>query len=191
MSQSKGFRKTKQPNKRAVNDQNEILRSTLESVKGSVQFLGSQVWPMMQKIQGLEKELASVGELLRKKEKQGAIESGDSVMVDFSGVLKETGKPFTGSLGYGNVIALGSGTFLEEFEKGIIGMSIGETKEINVTFSEEYAKKLEGSSAIFTVKVVKAWEKLPQDNDDIINLHKERLKEQEAVNEQTEQSKEA
>ena len=49
---------------------------------------------------------------------------------------------------------MGSGQFIPGFEEQVVGMNIGETKDVNVTFPEDYnAKELAGKAAVFQVKL--------------------------------------
>ena len=79
-------------------------------------------------------------------------QNGDTVNIDFVG--KVDGVKFEGGEAEGFDLTLGSGQFIPGFEDQVVGMSIGETKDINVTFPENYqAEALKGKPAVFTVKV--------------------------------------
>ena len=79
-------------------------------------------------------------------------QNGDTVNIDFVG--KVDGVKFEGGEAEGFDLTLGSGQFIPGFEEQVVGMSIGETKDINVTFPENYqAEALKGKPAVFTVKV--------------------------------------
>lgn len=85
----------------------------------------------------------------------------DTVNIDFAGTMD--GKPFEGGSAEGFDLTLGSGQFIPGFEEGIVGMNIGEAKDIEVTFPEDYqAEELRGKPAIFTVTLHKIMgKKLP------------------------------
>ena len=81
-----------------------------------------------------------------------AVQEGDQVNLDYSG--KTDGVAFDGGTAEGQTLTIGSHTFIEGFEEQLIGMSIGETRDINVTFPEDYhAEELKGKPAVFTVKI--------------------------------------
>ncbi len=64
------------------------------------------------------------------------------------------GVAFEGGTAEKQTLTIGSHTFIEGFEEQLVGMNIGETKDINVTFPKEYhAKELAGAPAVFTVKI--------------------------------------
>ena len=81
-----------------------------------------------------------------------AAQTGDHVTIDFLGKLD--GVPFQGGEGKGYTLHLGSGTFLPDFETGVVGFKVGETRDINVGFPAEYqAPNLAGKTAQFTITV--------------------------------------
>ena len=94
-------------------------------------------------------------------------QSGDITNIDYSGAID--GVKFDGGTAEGQTLVLGSGQFIPGFEEGVVGMNIGETKDIAVTFPENYAPELAGKDAIFTVKLngLKLKE-LPEINDEFI-----------------------
>ncbi|MDD2401455.1 MAG: trigger factor [Clostridia bacterium] len=82
----------------------------------------------------------------------GEATEGDSVSIDFLG--KVDGEPFEGGTGENYALELGSNTFIPGFESQVIGVKVGETKDVLVTFPEEYqAENLAGKDAVFTVTV--------------------------------------
>ncbi len=75
---------------------------------------------------------------------------GDTAKIDFVGTVD--GKPFDGGSADGFDLELGSGQFIPGFEEGVVGMQIGEKKDVPVTFPEDYqAENLRGKPAVFTV----------------------------------------
>jgi len=95
-----------------------------------------------------------------------AVQSGDTANIDYEGTVD--GVPFDGGKGEGHDLTIGSGAFIPGFEDQIIGKSIGETFDVNVTFPEEYhAKELAGKAAVFktTVNSIKE-EQLPEADDE-------------------------
>ena len=82
----------------------------------------------------------------------GAVENGDTAVIDFVG--KKDGEAFDGGSATDYFLAIGSGTFIPGFEEGVIGMEVGETKDIPLTFPENYSSaELAGQDVIFTVTV--------------------------------------
>ena len=83
-------------------------------------------------------------------------EKGDAVVADFVG--KVDGEPFEGGSGEDMQIELGAGRLIPGFEDGLVGATAGETRDVNVTFPDDYpVEKLKGKAATFevTVKAVK------------------------------------
>ena len=95
-----------------------------------------------------------------------AVKDGDMTTIDFEGFVD--GVAFEGGKGENYPLTIGSHSFIDNFEEQIIGMNIGDEKEINVTFPEEYhAEELKGKPAMFKVKVNEIKEKvLPELDDD-------------------------
>lgn len=83
----------------------------------------------------------------------------DTVNIDFAG--KCEGEVFDGGSAKGYDLTLGSGQFIPGFEDQVVGMRVDETKDVNVTFPEDYqAETLKGKPAVFTVTVNKITEKV-------------------------------
>ncbi len=97
-----------------------------------------------------------------------AAENGDTTVIDYSGSVG--GVKFAGGTAEKQNLVLGSGAFIPGFEEQIVGMNIGEEKDINVKFPEDYhAEDLKGKDAVFTVKLHEIKKKeLPELNDDFI-----------------------
>lgn len=95
-----------------------------------------------------------------------AVKKGDFTVIDFEGFVD--GVPFEGGKATDHSLEIGSGQFIPGFEDQLIGAKIGEEKEINVTFPEEYhAEELKGKPAVFKVTVKSIQQKeLPELNDD-------------------------
>ncbi len=86
-----------------------------------------------------------------------AAELEDETTIDFVGSVD--GVEFEGGKGNDYPLVLGSGSFIPGFEDQIVGHSVGETFDVNVTFPEEYqAEDLAGKAAVFktTIKAIKA-----------------------------------
>ena len=81
-----------------------------------------------------------------------AAEMGDTTVIDFEGFCD--GVAFEGGKGTDYALKLGSGSFIPGFEEQIVGKSIDEEFDVNVTFPEEYhAADLAGKPAVFKVKI--------------------------------------
>ncbi len=83
-----------------------------------------------------------------------AAANGDIANIDFEGFVD--GVAFDGGKGENFDLTLGSGQFIPGFEEQVVGMTIGEQKDVNVTFPEDYnAEELAGKAAVFQVKLNK------------------------------------
>ena len=81
-----------------------------------------------------------------------AVREGDTVNIDYEG--KKDGVAFQGGTAQGTDLKIGSGTFIEGFEEGLIGANKGDTKELHLTFPEDYhSADLAGQDVVFTVKI--------------------------------------
>ena len=90
--------------------------------------------------------------------KDGKVESGNIAVIDFEGFKDQ--EAFEGGKGENYSLEIGSNTFIPGFEDQVIGMKVGEEKEINLTFPEDYqAKDLAGVEVVFKVKVNEIKEK--------------------------------
>lgn len=98
-----------------------------------------------------------------------AVKEGDIVNIDYEG--KKDGVAFDGGTAQGYDLTIGSGTFIDGFEDGLIGANIGDTLDLNLTFPENYGSaELAGQDVVFTVKVnsIKE-EKIPELTDELAN----------------------
>lgn len=95
-----------------------------------------------------------------------AVAEGDTVNLDYSGSVD--GVKFAGGTAEDQTLKIGSHTFIPGFEEQMVGMNIGEEKDLNVTFPTEYhAPDLAGKEAVFHVKVNSITEtQLPALDDD-------------------------
>ena len=99
---------------------------------------------------------------------EGNVESGDTAVIDFEGF--KDGVAFDGGKAESYPLEIGSGAFIPGFEDQLIGMAKEETKDINVTFPENYgAADLAGQPVVFKVTVHEIKTKvLPEANDELI-----------------------
>lgn len=87
------------------------------------------------------------------KVKEGKVKKGDKANIDYEG--KIDGKAFDGGSSAGTDLDIGSNTFIDGFEKGLIGKKIGSTQDLKLKFPKEYPQneKLAGKKVVFTVKI--------------------------------------
>ena len=103
----------------------------------------------------VEAELKQIAENIASVENvERAAEMGDIANINFLGTVD--GIAFEGGAAENFDLTLGSGQFIPGFEEQVVGMNIGEDKDVNVTFPEDYnAKELAGKAAVFAVKLNK------------------------------------
>ncbi len=100
--------------------------------------------------EAINADLARKAELVVKEE--GEVAEGDVVNLDFDGYVNE--EAFEGGKAEGYDLEIGSGQFIPGFEEQLVGMKVGDEKDVNVTFPEEYhAEELAGKEAVFKVKI--------------------------------------
>ena len=81
-----------------------------------------------------------------------AAQNGDILTLDYSGSVD--GEKFDGGTAQNQTLELGSNSFIPGFEEQLVGVNIGEEKDVNVTFPEEYHQEdLSGEEAVFAVKI--------------------------------------
>ena len=100
----------------------------------------------------LQEQFAEVKEL----DDDAVIKEGNVAVIDFEGF--KDGKAFKGGKGEDYSLEIGSHTFIPGFEEALVGLKKGDTKDVNVTFPENYhSEDLKGQPVIFkvTVKAVK------------------------------------
>ncbi len=95
-----------------------------------------------------------------------ALENGDNAELDYSGSVD--GVKFEGGTAEHQHLVIGSGSFIPGFEEQMIGMQIGEERDLNVTFPEQYhSEDLKGKDAVFHVKLhAISREELPELDDE-------------------------
>ncbi len=98
-------------------------------------------------------------------EEDKVAEMGDFATIDFVGFLN--GEKFEGGESADYRLELGSHSFIEGFEEGVVGMKKGEEKDLNVTFPENYgAENLKGKPVVFKVTLKKIEKKVLPEIDD-------------------------
>ena len=89
-----------------------------------------------------------------KESARAASKEGDRVTINFEGFVD--GEAFDGGKGEDQALVLGSGAMIPGFEDGIVGMKKGDSRDIEVTFPEDYqAEELKGKAATFKIEVTK------------------------------------
>ena len=89
---------------------------------------------------------------------------GDTAVIDFEGF--DNGTPFEGGKGENHDLKLGAGTFVPGFEEQVAGMKVGDERDIDITFPEEYHPDLAGKAVVFHVKCNEVKESQAPEVDD-------------------------
>ncbi len=102
------------------------------------------------------------------KSDKTVVETGDIANIDYVGTLN--GVAFDGGTAQGYDLTIGSGNFIPGFEDGLVGASVGDEVELNLTFPEQYqSAELAGQETVFTVKINYISEnKAPELNDEFV-----------------------
>lgn len=83
---------------------------------------------------------------------EGNVEKGDIAVIDFKGFVD--GEAFEGGEATDYALEIGSGTFIDNFEDQLVGLAVGDKKDVNVTFPESYGRdELNGKAAKFEVEI--------------------------------------
>ncbi len=136
-----------------------------------------------------------IGHLLEKytelvvKDEKEPVALGDVAIIDFEGF--HNGEAFEGGKGENYSLEIGSHTFISGFEEQVVGMKVGEEKDINVTFPEDYPEEsLKGQAVIFKVKVneIKTKEKRELDEDFFEDLGMEGVTDEKSLREEVEKN---
>ena len=130
----------------------------VEVTKADAEVTDADVEEELKKVQDQNSRTVSV--------EDRAVKDGDMTVIDFEGFID--GEAFEGGKGENYPLTIGSHSFIDTFEEQIIGMNIGEEKELKVTIPEDYhAENLKGKPATFKVTVKEIKEKqLPELDDD-------------------------
>lgn len=124
-----------------------VAEAAPEAVDGAVERLGEQM------------------RTTRKVEEDRPAQQGDVVVIDFVGKLD--GEAFAGGSAEGYELELGGGSFIPGFEDQLVGARAGGSREVRVTFPEDYgAEHLAGKEAVFEVTVKEIREREPVQIDE-------------------------
>lgn len=137
----------------------ESLNLTEPDVMGSVSKLGEYTGLEITTSEPVKKTMEDAEAYLRDyvlpnytEEVKDAIKDGDTANIDYEG--KKDGVAFDGGTSAGYDLVIGSGSFIDGFEAGLVGHKAGETVDLNLTFPENYGNtELAGQDVVFTVKI--------------------------------------
>ena len=130
------------------------------------QYKGLSLEKVVETITDAEVEGSISQDLAMTKEevKDGVVEEGDTVVVNYVGT--ENGKEFNGGSAENQEITIGSGGYIPGFEDGIMGMKKGETKDVPLTFPEDYIEpSMAGKDVVFKI-TLQSFKRAPELNDD-------------------------
>lgn len=115
------------------------------------------------------------------KVEEGQVKDGDVVNIDYKGTID--GQEFEGGTASGQDLTIGSNSFIEGFESGLIGANVGDTVTLNLTFPENYSNttkindeevSLAGKAVTFEVKInYITVTNTPELTDDFVKEHSE------------------
>ena len=140
-------------------DDNGLVMSAKVYVKPDVtvkNYLGLEIEKTVEEVtdEEVDREIETVRERNSREIEitDRAVENGDTVIFDYAGYCD--GVAFEGGTAEKQSLQIGSGHFIPGFEEQIVGKSIGEEFDVNVTFPEEYhAEELSGKPAVFKCKL--------------------------------------
>jgi len=117
---------------------------------------------------------------------EGTVEVGDTAIIDFKGIVD--GKELEGGSGENFPLEIGGHQFIPGFEEGLVGVSAGEEKVLNMKFPDDYVADLAGKEVEFTVKVneIKTRELPEIDEDFFKDLGYEDMKTKEELEKEVE-----
>ncbi len=115
----------------------------LEAVKASVEVTDEDVEKELQSVRKRNARMLDIDDR--------AAQLGDTADIDFDGYLN--GERFDGGKAEGHKLELGSNSFVPGVEDQVVGMKIGEEKDINITFPTDYTPELAGKDVAFKVKL--------------------------------------
>lgn len=98
-------------------------------------------------IENLRNQFAEI----KLKDVKGKVENGDTAVIDFKGFVD--GKELEGGNGENYPLEIGSNTFIPGFETGLIGLKVGDEKELKLTFPDNYTEELKNKDVLFKVKI--------------------------------------
>lgn len=113
----------------------------------------------------INNKVDAVGDL---HELTGTVENGDVVNIDYAGTID--GTAFQGGTAQGQLLEIGSGSFIDGFEDGLIGANVGETKQLSLKFPDNYrSADVAGKDCIFAVKINYILSELTDENVNLVD----------------------
>lgn len=98
----------------------------------------------------------------------GTVENGDVVNIDYAGTID--GTAFQGGTAQGQLLEIGSDSFIDGFEDGLIGASVGETKQLSLKFPDDYrSADVAGKDCVFAVKINYILSELTDENVNLVD----------------------
>lgn len=139
----------------SINPDDYVKLGDLEGLEVTVEVAGEVTDEQVeQQIAGELNYYVQYGNLYEYEEvpDKTVVEEGDMVNIDYEG--KEDGTAFDGGTAKGAYLEIGSNSFIEGFESGLIGHSVGEEVDLNLTFPENYTStEMAGKAVVFHVKI--------------------------------------
>jgi len=133
---------------------------------GSIEIEKLVAEPADSEVEDALKSLAESAQNFEDREAGAEAQEGDQVVIDFKGSVD--GEEFEGGAAEDYPLVLGSNSFIPGFEEQLVGVKVGDEKEVTVSFPEDYgAAHLAGRDAVFAckVKAVKAPSPAPIDDE--------------------------
>lgn len=98
----------------------------------------------------------------------GTVENGDVVNIDYAGTID--GTAFQGGTAQSQLLEIGSGSFIAGFEEGLVGAKVGETKELDLQFPENYRNtEVAGKECVFAVTINYILAELTDENVSLVD----------------------
>ncbi len=100
---------------------------------------------------------------------EGTVEDGDTITISYVGTID--GEEFDGGSSDSSTITVGSSGYIDGFDDGLIGMEVGDTKDLNLTFPDDYdEEEYAGLDVVFTVTVLtKEYSDVPELTDEFVS----------------------
>ncbi|MCX5780606.1 MAG: trigger factor, partial [Firmicutes bacterium] len=139
----------------------EVVLGQLEGLEVSIPAMTVSEADVDQRLDEMRARYAKLVELIDEPSS-----SGDTVTIDFAGSIE--GVPFAGGTSEEYQLELGSNTFIPGFEEQLIGLKVGDSKDVEVSFPVDYhAEDLAGKKAVFqtTIKKIEHRELRPLDDE--------------------------
>ncbi len=141
-----------------------------------------------------KEEIDAEIEVLRNKfaeivvKEDGEVAVGNTAIIDFEGFVD--GNPLEGGSGTDFPLEIGSNTFIPGFEDGLVGMKVGESKELKLKFPENYTESLKNKEVLFKVTIKEIKDRvLPELNKDFYaDLGYEKITDEKGLRKEVEES---